>query len=114
MKFHAYMRDKLLFGRPENEVARRYAHFIPERSRKAGATIEDLKLPKITIDDPFTELGRFHYFFFCPSLVYRDSFLRSSRIRLSYVFNNMVGMLFSVTLTFVVLRVLSIPKFRDF
>ena len=114
MKFHAYMRDKLLFGRPENQGARKYAHFIPQRSLNAGATIEDLKLPVITIEDLFTELGRFAYFFICPSLVYRDKFLRSHSIRPTYVLNNLVGMLFSVTLTFVVLRVLSAPKFRDF
>lgn len=49
MKYHAYMRDKLLFGRPENEGAIFFAHFIPQRSKEAGATIDDLKLPQIKI-----------------------------------------------------------------
>ena len=114
MKFHAYFRDKLLFGRPKNQGALAYAEFIPERARLAGATVEDLRLPQITIEGLWSELWRFGYFFVCPSLVYRDRFLRSRHIRMGYVLNNLVGMLFSVFLTFVVLRVLSMPKFKDF
>ncbi len=49
MKVHAYMRDKLLFGRPWNEGACLLARFMPERAIKAGATVEDLQLPVITI-----------------------------------------------------------------
>lgn len=103
MKVHGYMREKLLHGNGPNEcvvaaAARctvcirvacalrwpvvpnvshtcRYRTFIPDFARRAGVTVQDLALPHITIADTQTEVERYMYYMFCPSLVYRDSYV---------------------------------------
>ena len=72
MKTHAYIRDKLMFGRKDNIKAREYAEFMPEYCKKLGVTVEDLNLPDITIESTYVELNRMAYFFLVPSLIYRD------------------------------------------
>ena len=75
MKIHAYYREKLLYGR-ENE----YRHYIPEFVQKRGITSDDLNIPNITVGSFFTELRRFNFFIFIPTLVYRDEYpLRPKR-----------------------------------
>ena len=39
MKTHAYIRDKLMFGRKDNLKARQYAEFMPAYCKKAGVTV---------------------------------------------------------------------------
>ena len=46
-----------------------YVNFSPS-SRNSSVEIVN-----ITIGDYYTELKRFIYYFFCPSLIYRDEYL---------------------------------------
>jgi len=69
MKMHAYMREKNLYGIPDNKE---FANFIPTYALRHGVTLDDLKKPKIEILSFGTELKRFFYFYLAPTLIYRD------------------------------------------
>lgn len=77
MKMHAYIREKMLYGRKDKV----YGEFIPEWAKKMGVEMADLDLPTITIESLSVEAKRFGYFFFVPTLVYRDTYVRSRSIR---------------------------------
>lgn len=110
MKMHSYFREKMLFGIPNNH----YALYIPPSLKSKGITIEDLHLPLITIEDEFTELKRFIYFFFAPTLIYRDAYPRlASRIRWKCVLMNLGNVVGSIMYAYVILHSVSIPQFRD-
>jgi sterol O-acyltransferase len=77
--------------------------------------IKDLHLPTITISDIPTELTRYVYFHFSPTLVYRDSYPRinAASIRWSkviYLFLNCFG---SFIYTLVIFKTFCIPYFRE-
>lgn len=74
MKMHSYFREKILYGLKEYHME--YATFSPSSRNPSGEVLE------ISIENPMTELKRFWYFFFCPSLIYRDSYPRLHRFRL--------------------------------
>ncbi len=61
----------------ETLVYRRFAEFIPEYAAQHGVTLDAVHIPVIDIGDAQTELGRFFYFLFAPTLIYRDSYPRS-------------------------------------
>lgn len=86
MKMHAYLREKVLYGM--NDL-KSYADFIPKFAKDRGCTIEDLKQPKIDVGSLGDELPRFTYFFFCPSLVYRDEYPRKEGIRYDVILKNL-------------------------
>lgn len=69
MKMHAYFREKIL-----NAIMREssISLFIPEWAQKQGMKVEDLDQPVITVETLPVELSRFLYFFFAPTLIYRD------------------------------------------
>jgi hypothetical protein len=74
MKMHAYFREKISIGTGIHDD---FAKFIPNWAKKRGITENDLDLPKITIEDFGTEIKRFVYFHFAPTLIYRDNYVRS-------------------------------------
>jgi hypothetical protein len=82
MKMHAYFREKLIIGTGRMDDL---AKFIPTFASKRGITENDLDIPKITIEDIGTEFKRFFYFHFSPTLVYRDNYVRSRKIRIKFV-----------------------------
>ena len=53
-KVHPYFKYKLLDVMPN-----KYANYLPEDAKKKGLTLEDLNMPKITIDDFKTEFRCF-------------------------------------------------------
>ena len=55
-----------------------YALWIPAWARRRGVTLLHVEPPAITIGDASTEIGRFLYFFFAPTLIYRDAYPRTS------------------------------------
>jgi len=110
MTMHSYLREKLLFGNGPNE----YATFIPTKLAKKGITVENLTLPNITIEDPFTELKRFLFFFFSPTLIYRDSYPRITPHRrwwnITYNLLNVCGTMFYV---YLLLHTICIPYLQE-
>lgn len=109
MKIHGYLREKLLHGRGDNQ----YRTFIPGFAKRAGVRVKDLALPLTTIADTQTEISRFLYYFFCPSLVYRDSYPRTPNVRWMVVFQHIVNVLGCIAFVFVVYRVFVMPHFEQ-
>jgi sterol O-acyltransferase len=110
MKMHSYFREKMLFGMGKNE----YSHYIPPNLIQKGITIQDLTLPTITVEDEFTELRRFIYFFFAPTLIYRDSYPRlCSKIRWRSVMMNLINVLGTIAYAYIIIHSVCIPQFRE-
>lgn len=110
LKAHSYLREKLLFGNGDNE----YSTFIPESLLKKGVTIKSLNIPKIQIKDLATELKRFLYFFFAPTLIYRDSYPRiQSQRRYSMIFVNALNVAGTIFYTFVIFQGSCVPYFQS-
>ena len=109
LKMHSYLREKLLFGNGDNE----YARFIPESLVKKGVTLEYLSLPEINIHDMQVEFHRFLYFFFAPTLIYRDSYPRIQfQRRYSMVFANLLNVLGTIFYTFIIFQGSCVPYFQ--
>jgi len=110
MTMHSYLREKLLFGNGPNE----YATYIHPSMAKKGITVENLNIPKITIEDPITELKRFFFYFFSPTLIYRDSYPRITPHRrwwnIVYNLLNVFGTMFYV---YLLLHTICIPYFKE-
>jgi len=107
MKMHAYLREKMLYGVPNS-----LATYIPTWAKNAGVTVADLNAPTITIEDFHTEFGRYLYFHFAPTLVYRDQYPQvasANWLRAFTHFGNVAG---CVVYTFVIFRAFCIPYFR--
>ena len=109
LKMHSYLREKLLFGNGDNE----YARFIPESLVKKGVTLEYLTLPEITIKDIPTEFHRFLYFFFAPTLIYRDSYPRiQSQRRYNMIFASLLNVVGTIFYTFIIFQGSCVPYFQ--
>lgn len=109
MKVHAYVREKVLHGVPRYE---KYRKFIPDWARARGVTEETLNLPHITIEGMGIEMGRYMYFLFAPTLVYRDSYPRvGTYVRWSRVIYHLLNTLGAILYTFVIFRTLCTPYF---
>ena len=79
MKMHAYFREKVVLG---TKRLQDMAKFIPEWAKKKGITEKDLDTPEISIGTFLEEVHRFVYFHFAPTLVYRDTYVRSKSVRI--------------------------------
>lgn len=57
-----------------------FADHLPAYAQKSGVTLATLRAsqPHITIADINEEIGRYIYFVFCPTLVYRDNYPRNA------------------------------------
>lgn len=109
MKIHSYLRTKMLYGWGEN----RYKNFLPEfvKDKIIGNGNAQLNLPEISIEDSGTEVQRFTYFMFAPTLLYRDSYLLRSRCDWRFIGNNIIEFLFGIYYTFILYRIYLQPKF---
>lgn len=108
MKMHAYLREKLVLGRPDIECAT----FIPEWAKRKGVTIKDLDVPTITIGTLGTELKRFLYFHFSPTLIYRDSYVQNRKIRWRFVAKTGGTFMILIFYLWCVFKSLCIPTFK--
>ena len=110
LKMHSYLREKLLFANGENE----FATFIPESLKKKGVTLEYLNIPNIAIKDMHTEYKQFLYFFFAPTLIYRDSYPRiQPSQRYSMIFFNLLNVLGTILYTFIIFQTFCVPYFQE-
>lgn len=71
-----------------------------------------LSMIKLTVD-LFTEIKRYLYFFFAPTLIYRDEYVRTRRIRWNIVFKNGMTFLFLIFYVWSIFKALCIPLFKD-
>jgi sterol O-acyltransferase len=110
MKIHSYFREKMLFSMGLGE----YSTFIPENLKKRGVTIEDLNLPEMNVMDIWTEINRFTYFFFAPTLIYRDSYPRLGvKRRWDMILINFSNFAGAILYTYMILKSFSIPYFKE-
>lgn len=95
-------------------VYAKYADFIPEYAQRMGVTVADIHQPHITIGDTQTELGRFFYFLFAPTLIYRDHYPRSgNQIRWIQALVHFLNMLGVLAYMFLIFQSFCIPSFSD-
>lgn len=108
MKVHSYFREKMVYGiYSESE----FANFIPKWAADKGVTIDQLNKPSINIKDVQTELKRFIYYSFCPTLIYRDSYIKSKNIRVSFIIKNVITFFVAIFYIWSVFKALCIPMF---
>lgn len=111
MKVHSYLREKMLYGSGKFDE---YAKFVPEWAAQRGVTLEEhVRPPHITIEDASKEIGRYLYFHFAPTLIYRDNYPRKGVnvdwIRAIKHFLNLFGV---VIYTFLLFKTFCIPEFH--
>ena len=89
-----------------------FADYLPPSAGKYGVTLASLRASRatITVGDANEEIGRFVYFFFAPTLVYRDAYPRSAGpinwVRAGTHTANLAGV---VLYTYVITRSLLVP-----
>ena len=110
MKIHSYFREKMLFGMGYGE----YSTFIPENLKKRGVTIKDLSLPEMNVMDIWTEIKRFTFFFFSPTLIYRDSYPRlGAKRRWDMILLNFSNFAGAILYTYMIFKSFAIPYFQE-
>ena len=110
LKMHSYLREKLLFGNGENH----WAKFIPESLVKKGVTIESLNIPDIVIEDLHREYSKYTYFFFAPTLIYRDVYPRTNYSdRYSRIISSALNALGTISYTFIIFQRYCFPYFQE-
>ena len=101
MKVHAYFREKILWNRFE-------AMFSSEPKCSDNYSLFHLPFPQF---DYFTEeISKFGYFMFAPTLIYRDAYPRTARIRWLYVFPRIAEFFGIVYYAFLIFRQV-LPQF---
>jgi sterol O-acyltransferase len=103
MKMHSYLREKVLWARFKEEFSVR-----PRSSTRIG--LLDLSLPDS--DYLFEELGKFAFFLFVPTLLFREKYPRTSKIRWMYVIRHLIECAATVYFAFLVYRA-SLPQFAE-
>ncbi|OMJ80657.1 hypothetical protein SteCoe_19034 [Stentor coeruleus] len=110
MKTHSYLREKLLFANGENE----WATYIPDGLKKKGVTLESLNLPVMDIKDLNTEFRRYCYFFFAPTLIFRDSYPRiPTPLKFSNIFIGVTNVIGTIFYTFIIFQAWCVPYFQE-
>lgn len=103
MKMHSYFREKMLYGLKEYHME--YATFSPSSRNTSGEVLE------ITIEDYITELKRYAYYFFCPSLIYRDSYPRLPKFRVWTFLSYLANLIFCIMFFYVFVMYVCEPYF---
>lgn len=113
MKIHSYFREKLLYGLKEYHME--YATFVYTTSKNKiiGETLD------LRICDLYSELKRFWYFSFCPSLIYRDNYPMIPKRRYNLILAHFFNFVYSILFFYILTRYTLIPytinsRFRDF
>ncbi|OQV18218.1 Sterol O-acyltransferase 1 [Hypsibius exemplaris] len=93
MKSHAFVREKIPV-------------VIQSTSTKAAKCGEDV--------DPPLDFGRYIYFQFIPTLIYRDDYPRNKKIRWNFVLSNFANVAGAVMYAYYIFIRFCIPVFRNF
>jgi sterol O-acyltransferase len=111
MKMHAYLRNKLLFC---SQDFSKYRYFIPTFAGKLGITEKDLVDPKIDLKDSLTEVLRYMFFFFCPTLIYRDNYIKSPNRNYRKMFEHFFNFVLCIYFGFVLFKTFCKPQIHIF
>lgn len=65
------------------------------------------------MSDLFTEVKRYSYFFLAPTLIYRDEYVKTRKIRWNIVFKNAVTFMFLIFYVWSIFKAMCIPLFKD-
>lgn len=109
MKSYSYFREKMINAVLVNNP---YQKFIPEWAKKMGIKEEDLDVPKINIESMSKEFQRFAYFHFAPTLIYRDHYVRTRRIRWQFFFKSVGTFMILILYLWCIFKSLCIPIFK--
>jgi sterol O-acyltransferase len=125
LKVHGYFREKILYGLKEYHI--QYTNFSFKRNPTinlnnnidnnnnisvSDANSNDKLHVNIKIHDIKTEFKKFLYFFFCPSLIYRDEYPRLSYHRKHYILAHLLNFLCCINLYYVLFRYVIFPYFN--
>jgi sterol O-acyltransferase len=105
MKIHAYFREKVLWERFGGKFASQ-----PKSCDASHSTFFGLPFPQL--DYFMEEIGKFGYFMFAPTLIYRDSYPRTSRIRWGFVICRLAEFFGIVYYAFLIFREV-LPQFSN-
>jgi len=110
MKAHAYFREKVLYGLfPDSEVAT----YIPRWATRKGVTPAHVSVPCIDVGDMQREIGRYIYFSFAPTLVYRDRYpTLASDVRWMEAGKHGINFLLVVGFVYLLFVVAVAPQFK--
>lgn len=101
LKIHGYFREKLLYGFKDYHLE--YANFKP--SKVAGHIVN----PEIVVEGFAKEFFKFAYYFFCPSLIYRDSYPRIKMVRWNKIAGHTFNFLAAILSMYVLYRYVCDP-----
>lgn len=93
MKIHSYFREKILYGLKQYHME--YASFSPNVKQNSAELLD------ITIENYVTEVKRFYYYMFCPSLIYRDSYPRLPKFRFGACISQFFNLLACISFFYV-------------
>jgi len=107
MKNHAYFRDKILYGLKEYNM--KYVNFTDQ----ADFDVDTACLPEIKIYSLFKEFQLYLYFLFCPSVIYRDKYPKTSVCRYDLAFAHFFNFVLCVIFFYILVRFICIPYFNS-
>jgi sterol O-acyltransferase len=124
LKVHGYFREKILYGLKEFHIE--YTNFSFKRNASISNNdnnnnnnnvnntnnIDNKYIVDIKIHDIKTEFKKFLYFFFCPSLIYRDEYPRLSYHRKHYILAHCINFICCIMLYYVLFRYVIFPYFN--
>jgi sterol O-acyltransferase len=99
LKIHGYFREKMLYGLGEFHL--NYVNYFP-----------DCQVENIVISDLFTEVKKFLYYIFCPSLIYRDQYPRITKTRWYLIFAHLINFIFCCLFYYILMRYICEPYFN--
>lgn len=101
MKMHSYLREKVL-----------WKHFKGEYSCQpiSSTRVLDFSIPELNYF--FGEMMKFCFFLFVPTLLFREKYPRTLRIRWSYVLQHSIECVAIVYYSFLIYRAV-LPQFYD-
>lgn len=115
LKIHGYFREKMLYGLKEYHPE--HAYFKPKyieklfnikpefnKNNSNNEFSSSLNIPLISIDNLQLEFKRYIYYFFCPSLIYRDEYPRLKSIRWKYVYSHLLNFVFCFLSLYIIYR----------
>lgn len=94
LKIHSYFREKMLYGFKQYHMK----YILFNNSSNKDDIVE------ISISQFNIELQRFYYFFYCPSLIYRDKYPRLPRFRVWIFLSHIINFFFSISYFYLLLE----------
>jgi len=108
MKVHSYLRNKLLYG---SSIGAEHKTFIPTFAR--DMTEKDLHIPQIKIEKLSKEVRKYLYFFFAPTLVYRDRYIKGPKTNYRMVVDHFCNFFLCIYYGFILFKIFILEVFQQ-